>query len=170
VAVALDVAVLAADDEDDCVFVERIRELARRRRLAVEEPAFAELAGLAVDLYEHLAAMDEVQLVLRVVVVEDAVVAGRIDERVDAERRDAEWRADLAEAVAVAELVERGERRTHSEEQAAEVSASGSRPSSSPSCLCSSSEKFEPKSSSMSARCDADASSNFAAPASVSAA
>ena len=44
-AVALDVAVLAADDEDDRVFVERIRELARRRRLAVEEAAFAELAA-----------------------------------------------------------------------------------------------------------------------------
>ena len=90
VAVALDVAVLAADDEDDRLLVERVRELARRRRLGVEEAALAELARLAVDLDPHAAAVDEVQLVLRVVVVLEALVAGRIDERVHAERRHAE--------------------------------------------------------------------------------
>ena len=48
--VALDVAALAADDEDDRVLVEGVRELARRCRLGVEEPALAEVARLALDL------------------------------------------------------------------------------------------------------------------------
>src|SRR5712691_13417152 len=131
-AVALDVAVLAADDEDDRVLLERIRELARRRRLAVEEAARAELAGLTLDLDDYLPAVDEVQLVLLVVVVLEALVARRVDDRVHAEGGDAERAADLAEAVTVAELVEGGEARAHAE-QAGDVSASGSRPSSSPS-------------------------------------
>ena len=50
--------------------------------------------------------MDEVQLVLFVVVVSGAFVVGREDERVDAERGDAERLADLAKAVALAELIE----------------------------------------------------------------
>src|SRR5207302_934505 len=90
VAVALDVAVLAADDEEDSVLLEWVRDLAGRRRLAVEEPAFSELTCLTVDLYEDLAAMDEVQLVLRVVIVVEPLVAGRVHDRVHAERRHAE--------------------------------------------------------------------------------
>src|SRR5882757_5958248 len=165
--VALDVAVLAADDEDDRVLLERIRELARRCRLAMEEAARAELAGLALDLDDHRPAVDEVELVLLVVVVLEALVAGRVDDRVHAEGGDAEGAADLAEAVAVAELVEGGEAWAHAE-QAGDVSASGRRPRSSPSCFRSAAEKFEPKSSLTSARCVALASSNFAAPAGVS--
>src|SRR4051812_46772375 len=100
--VALDVAALTADDEDDCVLVERIRELARRRRLAMEEAAGLEVAALAFHLHAHDSAVDEIELVLRVVVVEDPVVAGGVDEGVHAERRHAERAADLAEAIAVA--------------------------------------------------------------------
>ena len=105
-AVALDIAAFAADDEDDCVIIERIRQLARRRRLAVEEPACLEIPRLAPDVDPDLSAVDEVELVLRVVVVVEAVIAGGVDERVDAERRHAERSADLAEAVPLAELVE----------------------------------------------------------------
>ncbi len=79
--------------------------------------------------------MDEVQLVLRVVVVEEARVTGREDGRVDAERGHAERLADLAEARALAELVERREGVAHAGSspvvQAGDVSASGRRPSSS---------------------------------------
>jgi hypothetical protein len=78
VAVALDVAALAADDEDDRVLVERVRQLPRGRRLAVEEAAFAELSRLTVDVDDNLAAVDEVQLVLCVVVVQEAVEAGLV--------------------------------------------------------------------------------------------
>src|SRR5579871_5442785 len=60
--------------------------------------------------------MDEVELVLRVVVVLRAFVVRRIDDRVHAERLDAERPADLAEAVTVAELVEGSERVAHSAE------------------------------------------------------
>src|SRR5206468_7678567 len=68
-AVALDVAALAADDEDDRVGVERVRDPAVRRRAGVEEAALFEVARLALDLDADLAAVDEVQLVLRVVEV-----------------------------------------------------------------------------------------------------
>src|SRR6266498_4959982 len=71
VAVPLDVPVFAAHREEDRLLVERVRDLAGRRRLAVEEPALAELACLAaLDLHPHAAAVDEVELVLSVVVVE----------------------------------------------------------------------------------------------------
>jgi hypothetical protein len=106
VTVTLDVPALAADDEDDGVLVERVRELAVRRRGRVEEPALPEVARLALDLDADLAAVHEVELVLRVVVVREALVARRVDGRVDAERLDAERLPDLPEAVAVAELVE----------------------------------------------------------------
>src|SRR3954467_12976022 len=96
---ALGVAVLAADDEQhELVGVACVPELARRRRLGVEEPALAELASLAADLDAGAAAVHEVQLVLLVVVVKEPLEAGRIDDAVDAERRDAERSADLAEA------------------------------------------------------------------------
>src|SRR3974390_1999606 len=105
-AVALDVAAVAADDEDDRVLVSRVRDPPRLGRRRVEEPALAELARLAADVDADLPAMDEVQLVLRVVVVLRPFVVRRVDDRVDAERLDAERGADLAEAVAGAELVE----------------------------------------------------------------
>src|SRR5262249_51880762 len=104
-----DVAVLAADDEDHEVVVADVRQLAVRRRLDVAETAWAKLAHLAVDLEPRRPAVDEVELVLRVVEVVDTLGAGRHHDRVDAERRHAERRADLAEAVALAELVEGAE-------------------------------------------------------------
>ena len=110
VTVALDVAALAADDEDDRVLVARVRDAPRSGRARVEEPALAELARLAVDVDPDAAPVHEVELVLRVVVVLGPLVVRRIDDRVDAERLDAERLPDLAEAVALAELVEGGER------------------------------------------------------------
>src|SRR5438876_7070619 len=47
VAVALDVAVLAADDEEDGRLVTGVRHLARRRRLNVQETTRPELAHFA---------------------------------------------------------------------------------------------------------------------------
>src|SRR5947209_20504678 len=104
--VALDVAVLAADDEQDGLFVAGVRDAALRRRLRVEEPAFAELLRLAVDVDLHAALVHEVELILRVVVVQETLVAGRQDECVDAEGRDAERLADLPKAGPFAELVD----------------------------------------------------------------
>src|SRR6185312_2308786 len=85
VAVSLDIAVFAADDEEDSVVVERVRDLARRGRLAVEEPAWPELARLALDLDDDLAAVHEVELVLAIVVMHEAFVVRRVDDGVDAE-------------------------------------------------------------------------------------
>src|SRR5947199_589524 len=162
--VALDVAALAADDDDDRVLVERVGDLARRLGLAVEEPAGVEITCLPLDFDTHAASVHEVELVLRVVEVPDAVVAGRIHDRVHTEGGHTQCRADLAEAVAVSELVERGERVAHSVSLQAPASASGSRPSSSASAALSSALNREPKSSSMSVRWDSCASSNFLRP------
>src|SRR5215472_8153202 len=112
-AVALDVAALAADDEHDQVVVAGVRELARRRRLDMAQAAGAELAHLPIDLEPRRALVHEVELVLDVVIVLEALVSGRHHDRVDAERVDAERPPDLAEAVAVAELVDRSERVAH---------------------------------------------------------
>ena len=76
----------------------------------VAEPAGAKLADLAADLDSRPAAVDEVELVLRVVVVQEAVVAGRHHDRVHAEGCHAEGAPHLAEAVPLAQLVDRGER------------------------------------------------------------
>src|SRR5438094_896394 len=111
--VALDVAVLAADDEHDQLLVADVRDLARRRRLDVADPARSEGPLLAVDLELRRAAVDEVELVLGVVVVEEAFLARRVDDRVDAERGHAERVADLAEAGPLAELVDRAEAVRH---------------------------------------------------------
>src|SRR5438067_11294051 len=67
VAVALNVAGLCTDDQQDEVVVAGVRHLARRRRLDVHQRAGAELAHLAADLDAGRPAVDEVQLVLRVV-------------------------------------------------------------------------------------------------------
>ena len=72
----------------------------------MHEPSFADFVLVAVELEGRRAAMYEVQLVLFVVVVSGAVVVGREDERIDAECGDAERLADLAKAVALAELIE----------------------------------------------------------------
>ena len=66
--VALDVPVLAADDEQHQVFgVARVRDGPPRRRLDVQQSALAELVNLVADLDARAAAMDEVELVLIVV-------------------------------------------------------------------------------------------------------
>ena len=72
--------------------------------------------------------MDEVQLVLLVVVVVRALVAGREDECVDAECRHAERLANLAEAVALAELIERTDLVAHAQDSKADGRAVRDRP------------------------------------------
>ena len=113
--VPLDIAVLAADDEHhELLGLARVRDLARRLRLDVQQPALAELAHLAADLHARPAAMDEVELVLLVVEVLEALEARRIDDPVDAERRHAERAAHLTEPRPVPELVQRPESRIRS--------------------------------------------------------
>src|SRR5262249_47234025 len=112
--IALDVPVLAADDEEHEVLVRRdVGELSRRRRLDVHHPAGTELACLALHLDSRGAAVDEVQLVLLVVVVGEALEAGRVDDDVDAERSHPERVPHLAEARALAQLVDRREAVSH---------------------------------------------------------
>ena len=84
-----------------------------RRRLDVDEPALGDGVLLAVERERRGAPVDEVELVLLVVVVIRPFVARREDESVDAERSDAERLADLAKAVALAELIERRNRVAH---------------------------------------------------------
>ena len=79
----------------------------------VAEAAGPEQPLLAVDLEARRPAVHEVELVLEVVVVEEALLARRIDDGVDAERRHLERRPDLPEAVPVAELVDRAEAVSH---------------------------------------------------------
>ena len=75
----------------------------------MQQPALTELTFLAADLDARTAAMDEVQLVLRVVVVQEPFVPGREDDAVDAERRHAERAPDLSKSGPLSELVERTE-------------------------------------------------------------
>ena len=75
-------------------------------QLDENEAAFAHLVLLPVELERRGAAVDEVQLILLVVVVSGTLVVRREDEPVDAERRDVERLADLAEAVTLAELIQ----------------------------------------------------------------
>jgi hypothetical protein len=58
--------------------------------------------------------VDEVELVLTLVVVVDALLPRRVDDRVDAERGHAERLPDLPEAVAAPHLVDVAERVAHS--------------------------------------------------------
>src|SRR3954462_12737559 len=105
--VAFDVAVLAADHEQHELFVvARIREPAWRRRLDVDECAGADLPLLAADLGARATAVHEVELVLFVVVVQEALEPRRVDDPVHAERGHAELATNLAEAGALAELVQ----------------------------------------------------------------
>jgi len=97
---------LPPDDEEGQIGVAPVRDSARCRRLDVHEAAFADLMLLAVDQECRGTAVDEVELVLTVVIVLGAFVAGREDEGVDAECRDAERLTDLAKPVAVTEFVD----------------------------------------------------------------
>src|SRR3954465_3177756 len=108
--VPLDVAVLAADHAHHEIFrVARVRDLARGRRLDVQQPALADLAHLAADLDARSSAVHEVQLVLLFVEMLEPFEVRREDDCVDAESRDAERVAHLPEPRAVAELVDRAE-------------------------------------------------------------
>ena len=77
VTVPLDVAALAADDEDDRVLVARIRDAPRSRRAAWKSPPSLELARLAADVDPDAPLVHEVELVLRVVEVLGPLVCGR---------------------------------------------------------------------------------------------
>ena len=70
------------------------------------QAARPEGALLAVDLEAGRAGVDEVELVLGLVEVEEAILAGRVDDPVDAEGLDAHLLPHLAKARAFAELVE----------------------------------------------------------------
>jgi hypothetical protein len=79
----------------------------------LQEAAGPENPYLSFDLDARLPRVDEVQLVLRVMEVVEALVSRWVDDRVDAERRHAERSAHLAEAVSLAELVDRAECVSH---------------------------------------------------------
>src|SRR5262249_43884597 len=113
-AVAFDVPALAADDEQHQLLrLARVRDLPRRRRLDVEEAALAKLAHLAADLHARATAVDEVELVLLVVEVREALHPRRHDDAVHADRLHAQRAPHLAVARPLAELVERAERVGH---------------------------------------------------------
>src|SRR3990170_4917327 len=89
VPVALDVAVLTPDHEEhEILALARVRHPARCRRLDMEEPARTEDPLLAVDLDACRAGVDEVELVLRVVVVVEADVSRGHHDCVHTERGD----------------------------------------------------------------------------------
>ena len=79
----------------------------------MRQAAGPELAHVAVDFEAGGSAVHEVELVLLVVVMQDPLGAGRVDDRVHAECAHAELLPDLAEAVVVAELIERPEAVRH---------------------------------------------------------
>src|SRR3954452_3118696 len=105
--VAPDVAVLAAGDQDGRVTVADGLRRADRLGVHAHDPARPERVLRAVaELELDLAVVDEVELLLLVVEVARAGVAGREHERVDAERGHAERTTDLAKAGAFAEGLE----------------------------------------------------------------
>ena len=96
--VALNVPVLAADDEQHEIFeVACVRDGPPGRRLDVQQPALTELVNLAADLDPRAAAMHEVELVLSVVPMMETREPGRQDERVHTEGRHAERTSHLPE-------------------------------------------------------------------------
>ncbi len=110
-AVAADVAIRAADAQvDGLLGVRGVAEAPDGRGVDASEPAGAEhvvLLGVALAEGElDLAAVDQVELLLAVVEVGAAGVAGRHDDRVDAERLHVELAPDLAEARTLAHPVD----------------------------------------------------------------
>ena len=100
-AVAGDVAVLAADADEDQVGVADRAELTRGRRVDAGETAGVEAVdGPVAEGDLGGSGVDEVELLLRVVEVVGGLGAGGEDDGVDTEGRDAENGADLAKAVA----------------------------------------------------------------------
>ncbi len=106
-AVAPDVAALAADDDVDRVLRSVVADLSDGRRVDAGEAAWPELEALPVaELDLDAAAVDEVELLLALVHVGAGVDPEGMDDRVDAELGDAEVLADLAESGTFAEAVE----------------------------------------------------------------
>src|SRR4029077_8189937 len=107
-AVAADVAVLAADDDVDRVLaVAQIADLAHGRGVDPGESARVELVlGAVAELELDAATVHEIELLLLLVQVVAGLIAGRDDDRVGSERGHAQALADLAEPVALAEVVE----------------------------------------------------------------
>src|SRR6266540_3554034 len=106
-AVAAHVAVLAARDEVHRRLVADVLDLPHRRGVHAGEPARAEqVLRLVVQANPDPAAVDEVELLLLVVEVAAGLEARRDLDRVDAEGRDAELAAHLAEARALGERVD----------------------------------------------------------------
>src|SRR5262249_45902679 len=98
------------DEHDEVLRVARVRDLARRRGLDVQEPSRPEDSLLALHLDVRLPRVDEVELVLGVVEVVEPLVSGWHHDGVHAERTDPQRPAHLAKAVSLAELVDRPER------------------------------------------------------------
>src|SRR5205085_1431499 len=101
--VAADVAVLASRDHVDRVLIAHVSHEADRGCVDAGHPARPEdVAGAVTELHLNAPAVHEVGLLLVLMAMRRALIAGRHADRVDAEGRDAERAADLAKAVLVA--------------------------------------------------------------------
>ena len=110
VPVAPDVAVGAADHDVDRIAVADVADLAHRRRVDARDAARLErLRGAVAELHLDAPRVQEVDLLLALVEVAAGLDAGRQHDRVHAERRHAQRRADLAKPGSVAEPVEGGD-------------------------------------------------------------
>ena len=111
-AVAAHVAALGADDDVDGVarapWLRIVRTVGGSTRATPPGPRSMRLAVPELDL--DLAAVDEVELLLALVVVAGRSRSRRQDDRVDAELGHAELAADLAEPVPLAHLVDVSDR------------------------------------------------------------
>lgn len=107
VAISVNMATLPTDDEQNQILGTTVPHLSLRRRGGMEKPTGRKQSRLAVNLDFGRSGMHEVQLVLLIVVVQEALVARRHDDGVDAERLDSHALPDLPKPVAVAELGQR---------------------------------------------------------------
>src|SRR5271169_263456 len=105
--VAPDIAVLAARAQVHRLRISNVSELAWRGRVHARERSLLQALDRSVaELHLHHAPVHEVELLLNVVVVKGRFDTGRDHDRVDSEGRYVEALAHLAEAGAVAEVVE----------------------------------------------------------------
>jgi hypothetical protein len=105
--VAAHVPLFTTDDEHDEVLVGPVVDLPRGRGFDVDDAARPEVERVTVDFERCTPAVDEVELVLLVVIVEKALLAGRVYDRIDTERRHPERPPDAAEAGPLTQLVDR---------------------------------------------------------------